>query len=117
MDIEEDEEEEEEEEVVELLLLVVALLVKGVMEGVGMSSATFCFFVLLLKPLMVHLRTDASSSSSATLGWAAAKCGVILFNQTVVVHWGHSQDGWCEGWPWLPLTCTKRWPMAATGKW
>ena len=53
---------EEEEEDNEEALLVVALLVKGVMEGVGVS-ATFCFFVLSFKAPMSHLRTHASSSS------------------------------------------------------
>ena len=53
-----EEEEEEEEE----LLLVVALLVKGVVEGVGVST-TFCFFALSFEAPMSHLRTHASSSS------------------------------------------------------
>ena len=43
--------EEEEEEDDEEALLVVALLVKGVVEGVGVS-ATFCFFVLSFKAPM-----------------------------------------------------------------
>ena len=41
---------------------MVALLVKGVMEGVGVPAATFCFFVPLFKPLMSLSRMDASSS-------------------------------------------------------
>ena len=51
-------EREEDEEA----LLVVALLVKGVVEGVGVS-ATFYFFVMSFKAPMSNLRTHASSSS------------------------------------------------------
>ena len=87
---EEEEEEKEEEE----LLLVVLLLVKGVVEGVGVS-ATFCFFALSFKAPMSHLRTHASSSSGTrrpcgmgAWGWAASKCAATLYNQTVDAHWG-----------------------------
>ena len=81
-------EEEEEEQLAEVLA-------KGVMEGVSISLATFCFFLLLFMALMFHLRTDASSSSvtgrpcgMGSLGWMAAKWAAMLYNQTVVVHWG-----------------------------
>ena len=63
VDVEEEEEEEEEEE----LLLLVALLVKGVMDGVGMSLATFCFFVPLSRALMFHPRTDASLTNTKAM--------------------------------------------------
>ena len=72
-----------------------ALWVNGVMEGVGMSPVTFCFFVPLFGALIFHPRTDASSSSMTqkpcgmgSLGWATAKWAAILYNQTVVVHRG-----------------------------
>ena len=90
--VEEGEEEEEDEE--ELLLLR-EVLVKGVMERVGISPATFCLFDPLLRAPTFHPRTDASSSlvtrrpcGMGSLGWRAAKWAAILYNQTVVVHWG-----------------------------
>ena len=89
---EEDDDEDEDEEEEELLLLAV---VKGVMEGVGVSPATFCLFGPFLRAPTFHPRTDASSSSvtrrpcgMGSLGWRAAKWAAILYNQTVVVHWG-----------------------------
>ena len=92
---EEEEEEDEEEEEEEEELLLVEVLVKDVMEGVGVSPATFCLFDPLLRAPTFHPRTDASSSSvtrrpggMGSLGWRAAKWAAILYNQTVVVHWG-----------------------------
>ena len=89
---EDDDDEDEDEEEEELVLLAV---VKGVMEGVGVSPATFCLFDPLLRAPTFHPRTDASSSSvtrrpcgMGSLGWRAAKWAAILYNQTVVVHWG-----------------------------
>ena len=74
---------------------LVEVLVKGVVEGVGVSPATSYFFDTLLRAPTFHLRTDASSSSvtrrpggMGSLGWRAAKWAAILYNQTVVVHWG-----------------------------
>ena len=71
------------------------VLVKGVMEGVGVSPATFCLFDPLLRAPTFHPQTDDSSSSvtrrprgMGSLGWRAAKRAAILYNQTVVVHWG-----------------------------
>ena len=68
---------------------------KAVMEGVGVSPATFCLFDPLLRAQTFHPRKDASSSSvtrrpggMGSLGWRAAKWAAILYNQTVVVHWG-----------------------------
>ena len=57
---EEDDDEDEDEEEGELLLLAV---VKGVIEGVGVSPATFCLFDPFLRAPTFHPRTDASSSS------------------------------------------------------
>ena len=61
--VEEEEEGEEEEGEEEEEEGLVEVLVKGVMEGVGISPATFCFFLPLFKASMLHPRTDASSSS------------------------------------------------------
>ena len=48
---------------------------------------------------------------------AGSKMAAILYNQTVVVHWGHFTGQLAQGWPWLPLTfSSKRLPMAAMGK-
>ena len=55
------------------------------MEGVGISPATFCFFLPLFGALMFHPWTDASSSSvtrrpcgMGSLGWTAAKWAEVL---------------------------------------
>ena len=89
-DEDEDEDEDEEEQ-----LLLAEVLVKGVMEGVGVPPATFCLFDPLLRAPTFHPQTDASSSSvtrrpcgMGSLGWRAAKWAAIQPNQTVVVHWG-----------------------------
>ena len=90
---EEEEEEEEEDVEEEELLLLAEVLVKGVMEGVGISPATFCLFDPLSRAPMFHPRTDASSSSvtqrpcgMGSLGWRATKWAATQYNQTVVVH-------------------------------
>ena len=74
---------------------MLTLLVKSVMDGVGISPVTFRFFVLLFRALMFHARTDACSSSltrgpcgMGSLGWTTAKWASTLYNQTVVVHLG-----------------------------
>ena len=91
VDEEEEEEEVEEEEEEELA----EVLVKGVIEGVGISPATFCFFLPLFRASMFHLRTDASSSSvtrrpceKGSLGWTGANWAAMLYNQAVVVQRG-----------------------------
>ena len=68
---------------------------KDVMEGEGVSPATFYLFDPLLRAPTFHPRTDASSSSvtrrpggMGSLGWRAAKWAAILYKETVVVHWG-----------------------------
>ena len=80
---EEEEEEKEEEEEEEGLAEV---LVKGVMEGVGISPATFCFFLPLFRASALRPRTDASSSSvtgrpcgMGSLGCTAAKWAAMLY--------------------------------------
>ena len=91
MDEEEEEEQGDEEEEEGLA----EVLVKGVLQGVGISRATFCFFLPLLRASMFHPRTYASSSSvtrrpcgMGLLGWMAAKSAATLYNQAVVVHRG-----------------------------
>ena len=97
-----DHEEEEEEEVEEEGFAEV--LVKGVMEGVGISPAAFCFFLPLLRASMFHPWTDASSSSLTqkpcgirSLEWTAAKWADMMYNQTVVVHGGQFSDQLVQG--------------------
>ena len=53
-----------------------------------MSSTTFCFSVPLFKALLFHPRTDTKAMWNGSLGWTAVKRAAILYNQTVVVHWG-----------------------------
>ena len=84
----EEEEEDEKEPVAEVL-------VKGVMERVCISQATFYLFLPPFGAFMFHPRTDASSSSvtlrpcgRGSLGWTASKWAAMLYKQTVVVHWG-----------------------------
>ena len=90
---------------------------KVVMEGVGVSPATFCLFDPLLRAPTFHPRTDASSSSVTrrpggigSLGWRAAKWAAILYNQTVVVHWGQFTGRLVQG---LALAATS--PLHSRG--
>ena len=69
-----------------------------------MSTATFCLLDALLRAPMFHLRTDACSSSvtrrpceMGSLGWTAAKYATILYNQTMVVHWGQFTGRLAQG--------------------
>ena len=63
MEEEEEHDDKDEDEEEEELLLLAEVLVKGVMEGVGVSPATFCLFNPLSRAPTFHPRTDASSSS------------------------------------------------------
>ena len=96
-----DKAEDEDEEEEELMLLAV---VKGVMEGVAVSPATYFLCDPLLRAPTFHPRTDASSTSvtrrpcrTGSLGWRAAKWAAILYNQPVVVHWGQFTGRWVQG--------------------
>ena len=114
-------EEEEEEE----LLLLAKVLVKGVMEGVSISPATFCLFDPLFRAPMFHPRTmlPPPQRHEGHVEWdhwdggqqnGRPYCTTKLWLCTR----GNSPVGWCRGWPWLLLTFgSKRLPMAATTMW
>ena len=95
-------------------MLLAEVLVKGMMEVVGMSPLTFGFFcaaprgTIVPYPDRCFLRlSDTNTMWNGIIGMDGSKMGGHTIQPNRRCDSGAIRR-WCKGWPWVPLTLARR---------